>query len=84
MESLDRKGADYVRERMPMVGLGTYQISSEQTIFRVVNAALEAGYRSIDTAQIYRNEQHIGKALKELLPKYGLKRWVGRGVGMGS
>lgn len=36
--------------------------------------ALAAGYRHIDTAVVYRNEQDIGDALKVLLPKHNLKR----------
>ncbi|KAL3108059.1 hypothetical protein niasHT_018221 [Heterodera trifolii] len=70
---LDRKGIEYVSKRMPKIGVGTYQIHGND-IFEVIDAALEVGYRFIDTAQIYRNEKHIGDALTELLPKYGLKR----------
>lgn len=36
--------------------------------------ALAAGYRHFDTAVVYRNEEQIGSALKELLPKYKLRR----------
>jgi len=47
---------------MPLLGFGTWQISN----FDATNAtarALEAGYRHIDTATVYRNEAGIGKAL---------------------
>lgn len=47
----------------------------EKVIFDILNAALNAGYRFIDTAQVYCNEQFIGNALKVLLPKYNLKRF---------
>lgn len=73
-KSLDTKGAEYVRKRMPMIGLGTWQVDGEKTVFDVLDAALDAGYRFIDTAQVYANEEEIGKALKTLLPKYNLKR----------
>lgn len=43
----------YVDKKMPMVGFGTYQICSEEEIFNCLDAALEVGYRFIDTAQIY-------------------------------
>uniref|UniRef100_A0A914URG7 NADP-dependent oxidoreductase domain-containing protein n=1 Tax=Plectus sambesii TaxID=2011161 RepID=A0A914URG7_9BILA len=59
---------------MPLIGLGTYQIRDRSTIFAIVDAALESGYRLFDTAQVYGNEEHIGDALRELLPKYNLTR----------
>ncbi|XP_043473059.1 aldo-keto reductase family 4 member C8-like [Leptopilina heterotoma] len=58
---------------MPLVGIGTFRVHS-QHIFNVLDEALKAGYRSIDTAAVYRNEDAIGAALKILLPKYNLKR----------
>ncbi|CAH0546886.1 unnamed protein product [Brassicogethes aeneus] len=59
---------------MPLVGFGTYQIHGEELIRDVLDKALGAGYRLIDTAKVYHNENEIGKALKELLPKYNLTR----------
>ncbi|XP_050302462.1 glyoxal reductase-like [Anthonomus grandis grandis] len=64
---------------MPMVGFGTYQIRGTELIRDVLDYALGAGYRLIDTAKVYRNEEDIGKALKDLLPKYNLTRkdiWI--------
>ncbi|KAI1729123.1 aldo/keto reductase family domain-containing protein [Ditylenchus destructor] len=74
--TLDQRGFEYVQERMGgcKIGLGTYQIRSEKVIQEILDAALEVGYRIIDTAQIYGNEKYIGTALKTLLPKYGLTR----------
>ena len=47
---------------MPLLGFGTWQISNREA--RQATAyALEAGYRHIDTATMYRNEEGIGKAL---------------------
>ncbi|KAL1137757.1 hypothetical protein AAG570_009453 [Ranatra chinensis] len=54
--------------------VGTYTIRGRETIFKVIDAALKLGYRSFDTAAGYGNEQDIGLALKEFLPKYNLKR----------
>jgi diketogulonate reductase-like aldo/keto reductase len=48
---------------MPIIGIGTWKISS-QDAGKAISAALEAGYRHIDTAMIYRNEAAIGEALK--------------------
>ncbi|XP_072029323.1 glyoxal reductase-like [Amphiura filiformis] len=59
---------------MPLFGLGTCQIKESDIIYKVIDEALRLGYRLIDTASSYRNEQHIGNALKDLLPKHGLKR----------
>jgi len=48
--------------RMPLVGFGTWQISNSDA-GQATADALEAGYRHIDTATMYRNESGIGKAL---------------------
>ena len=50
--------------KMPQVALGTWQITNKDEIMQVVPAALEAGYKHIDTAQLYFNEEFIGEALK--------------------
>nr|WP_202487254.1 aldo/keto reductase [Streptomyces sp. SID8354] len=47
---------------MPQLGYGVWQIPDEEA-FTAVGHALEAGYRSIDTAAIYGNEEGTGKAL---------------------
>ncbi|WON76453.1 2,5-didehydrogluconate reductase DkgA [Serratia sp. UGAL515B_01] len=48
---------------MPQLGLGVWQASIEETAF-AVSQALEIGYRSIDTAAIYQNEEGVGAALQ--------------------
>ncbi|MEU8913850.1 aldo/keto reductase [Streptomyces nigrescens] len=47
---------------MPQLGFGVWQVEDEQA-FGAVGQALDAGYRSIDTAAIYGNEEGTGKAL---------------------
>lgn len=47
---------------MPQIGLGVFQIPVEETA-EAVHHALEAGYRSIDTASLYRNERGVGDAI---------------------
>lgn len=59
---------------MPLIGFGTYKIQGNDTISMVLDAALAAGYRAIDTASVYKNEESIGACLSKLLPKYNLKR----------
>jgi 2,5-diketo-D-gluconate reductase A len=49
---------------IPQLGLGTYKLDDDNA-YRVVSAALELGYRHIDTARIYQNEAGIGRAIRE-------------------
>ena len=49
---------------MPQLGFGVFQVSERETV-RAVLAALECGYRLIDTAQAYGNERAVGNAIKE-------------------
>jgi len=49
--------------RVPALGLGTWALNG-RTCFDAVKAGLELGYRHIDTAQIYGNEDEVGAAIK--------------------
>ncbi|MFJ3405597.1 aldo/keto reductase [Promicromonospora sp. NPDC090134] len=49
---------------MPQVGFGVFQVPDAETT-RAVGHALEAGYRSVDTAAVYGNEAGVGRALAE-------------------
>lgn len=49
---------------MPIVGLGTFRSKSED-VYQAVLQAFKEGYRHIDTAMIYGNEEAIGKAIKD-------------------
>jgi 2,5-diketo-D-gluconate reductase A len=49
---------------IPQLGLGTYKLDDDNA-YRVVSAALEMGYRHVDTARIYNNEKGVGKAIRE-------------------
>ncbi len=48
---------------MPVLGLGVWQMADGRETEQAVEWALEAGYRHIDTASVYRNEQSVGAAL---------------------
>lgn len=50
--------------KMPLLGFGTYKITDEAEVERCVLAALQTGYRSIDTASMYENETAIGRAIR--------------------
>jgi 2,5-diketo-D-gluconate reductase A len=49
---------------MPLLGFGTWQIKGEDAV-RATSAALETGYRHLDTATIYGNEREVGRALAD-------------------
>lgn len=49
--------------KMPMLGYGVYQVTNDECE-RCVRDALDVGYRSIDTAQAYGNEEAVGRAIK--------------------
>ncbi|ASV69639.1 aldo/keto reductase [Cytobacillus sp. FSL W7-1323] len=48
---------------MPQLGFGVWQVQNEEAT-AAVQTAIEVGYRSIDTAMIYQNEEGVGKAIK--------------------
>jgi 2,5-diketo-D-gluconate reductase A len=48
---------------IPQLGFGVFQVPPEETA-RAVSAALETGYRHIDTAEMYRNEKEVGEAVR--------------------
>ncbi|MBY0376538.1 aldo/keto reductase [Patescibacteria group bacterium] len=51
--------------QIPVIGFGVFRIPDGQEVETAIKIALEAGYRSIDTAMIYKNEIGTGKAIKE-------------------
>ena len=51
--------------RLPMLGLGVWQVPDGTECENAVRWALEAGYRHIDTAQAYGNEPSVGRALRD-------------------
>jgi diketogulonate reductase-like aldo/keto reductase len=48
---------------MPLLGFGTWRLNGEEAV-RATAAALEAGYRHLDTATMYDNEREVGRALR--------------------
>jgi diketogulonate reductase-like aldo/keto reductase len=50
--------------RMPLLGFGTWQIRGQEAV-QSTAAALEAGYRHLDTATVYENEAEVGRALRD-------------------
>jgi len=50
---------------MPWLGLGVFLVKDGEEVVNSVRAALEVGYRSVDTAAAYKNEEGVGKAIAE-------------------
>ena len=50
--------------QMPIVGFGTFMLSGE-TCMNAVASAIENGYRMIDTAEAYGNEEGVGSAIEK-------------------
>ena len=51
--------------KMPVMGLGVWQAKDGQEVENAVKYAVEAGYRSIDTAAVYGNEEGVGNAIRD-------------------
>lgn len=59
--------------KIPLLGFGTYLIPDSEAA-SAVHAALRAGYRHIDTAEVYKNEQGVGEGLRRGFESEGLSR----------
>ncbi len=56
--------------KLPKIGLGTWQVKDGDECYQSVLWALKHGYRHIDTAAAYRNEESVGRAVKDsLIPR---------------
>ena len=51
--------------KMPLLGFGTYKVENGDKLRNAIKSALRIGYRHIDTASFYDNEEAIGIAIKE-------------------
>jgi len=51
--------------QMPWVGLGVYKVKEGEEVRSAVRTALEVGYRHVDTAAFYENEEGVGQAIRE-------------------
>ncbi|PVU91262.1 hypothetical protein BB559_004207 [Furculomyces boomerangus] len=67
--------------RMPILGFGTFKMTDKDLLKQLVKDSIKVGYRHIDTATAYQNEDAIGEALEEVFndPSYGVSRkdiWI--------
>lgn len=60
--------------KMPWFGLGVFKVEEGPELVNAVKFAIKHGYRSIDTAAIYGNEEGVGQAIHEAMKEYGIKR----------
>ena len=67
MKITDLKGRIVLNNglEMPYLGLGVYKSKDGKEVKDAIHFALEAGYRHIDTASFYKNEEGVGEAIKE-------------------
>lgn len=65
MESLQSTTTLHNGVKMPWFGLGVFKVEEGSEVVNSVLAAIKAGYRSIDTAAVYGNEEGVGKAIAE-------------------
>ena len=60
--------------KIPCIGFGTWQSAAGDEAYSAVLAALNAGYRHIDTAAAYGNEESVGRAINDFLKSSSVRR----------
>lgn len=67
MQKLDQNSKIVLNNgvKMPVIGFGVFRVEEGDEVVNVVKAALASGYRMIDTAMIYKNEEGVGRAIRE-------------------
>ena len=65
MENLHSTTTLHNGVKMPWLGLGVFKVQEGEEVVSSVKAAIQAGYRSIDTAAIYQNEEGVGQGIAE-------------------
>ena len=58
---------------LPEIGFGTYPLKGDDG-YRAIRTALDAGYRLIDSARNYGNEEEVGRAIRDFLKESGTPR----------
>ncbi len=60
--------------KMPLLGIGVFKVEQGPELVEAVKFAIKHGYRSIDTAAIYENEEGVGQAIRKGLSEAGIIR----------
>ncbi|WP_216700780.1 aldo/keto reductase [Priestia filamentosa] len=74
MKNLQDTVTLYNGVKMPGFGLGVFKVEEGKELVEAVKNAIKHGYRSIDTAAIYGNEEGVGVGVKEALEENNLRR----------
>ena len=74
MKDLDKKLTLSNGVGIPILGFGTYKMEDDEIVLNSVREAIKAGYRHIDTASFYKNEENVGNGIREGMKHTGLKR----------
>ena len=74
MKDLDKKLTLSNGVEIPILGFGTYKMEDDEIVLNSVREAIKAGYRHIDTASFYKNEENVGNGIREGMKHTGLKR----------
>jgi methylglyoxal/glyoxal reductase len=59
---------------MPWMGLGVFKVEEGRELVNAIKSAIKLGYRSIDTAAIYGNEEGVGQGIREGIAEAGISR----------
>lgn len=59
---------------MPTLGLGVFRVEDYKELVEAIKTAIVAGYRSIDTASIYGNEEAVGEGIRQGIAAAGISR----------
>jgi len=60
--------------KMPGFGLGVFKVEEGPELVNAIKVAIKHGYRSIDTAAIYGNEEGVGQGIRQGLKEAGISR----------
>jgi diketogulonate reductase-like aldo/keto reductase len=60
--------------KIPLLGLGTWEIPDGNSVINAILWAVKAGYRHFDTAAIYGNEKGVGQGIKKAMQEYKIER----------
>lgn len=74
IEKLDQKITLSNNYEMPGLGFGTWQSAAGDITVEAVKTAIQSGYRNIDTAAAYNNEESVGQAIRESISEFSVPR----------